>query len=145
MIVAERTMQDDHQPSAHLSRVLEFQRNGQLWIASQNTYAAGCDESNTGFASNSAGGVDVDLTPVPYGWSKFQVWATADKIHRNNENTQGCAGYKDDVYGLQGFPVGGGKVKNSVVIDLNAYTKQHNKTQLGDVKIPCSIGVSPSL
>ena len=43
----------------------------------------------------------------------------------------------DYVYGLQGFPAGGGTHTNSLLIDLNDYVANYNKTQIGDVVIPC--------
>ena len=133
MIVAERTMAGDHVPVgsgiAHQSRVIEFGWTGSSWAsANLSSYSVGCLFNKT----NSAGGVDFDLTPG----AKFQVWATADALHFGN--TCGSTDpLPDFLYGLQGFLPGGGNVNNSVLIDLNDYTGQSNKMQIGDVKIPC--------
>jgi hypothetical protein len=130
MIVAERTMAGDHVPVgsgiAHQSRVIEFGWTGSSWAsANLSSYAVGCAFNKT----NSAGGVDFDLTPG----AKFHVWATGDALHLVST----CSTSSDDVYGLQGFLPGGGDVTNSILIDLNDYILKANKMQLGDVKIPC--------
>jgi len=57
------------------------------------------------------------------------VWATGDAIHLSSP---------DNIYGLQGLPAGGGDNSSSILIDLNDYVGAQNKTQIGDVRIPCS-------
>jgi hypothetical protein len=130
MLVAERTMRGDHVPGAHRTRLIEFGWTGSSWSsANLSAYALGTISPYT----NSSGGVDFDLTPG----AKFQVWGTGDALH--------FAG-NDFIYGLQGFPPGGGSIVNSLLIDLNDWTYQSNKTQIGDVKIPCPQVLSyPSL
>ena len=94
------------------------------------TYQVGCYASpSVGYRANAAGGVDFDLTPG----AKYPVWATGNKLHDGNSP------YFDFVWGLQGFPAGGGKVENSILIDLNDTTASRSEAenQVGDVRIPC--------
>lgn len=129
MIVAERSMFAGGAPGAHNSRVIEFVFTCS-WVPAPSSYDIGCLFT----LANSAGGVDLDLTPT----CKFRVWATGDALHFGSAAACKWGPYPDLVYGLQGFPAGGGNITKSVLIDLNAYTKLSNKMQLGDVKRPCT-------
>lgn len=118
MLVAERTMITNNLSHAHNSRLLEYSWTGTQWVL-PNPIAY-----KVGFFSgtNSAGGIDFDFTPGGH------FWATGDALHFANS---------DFIYGLQGFTAGGGDHTTSILIDLNDYVINFNKTQIGDVRLPC--------
>ena len=122
MLVAERSMQDLNVPSAHVSRALEFSPSSGGWVPSPSHYLVGVINSPN--PTNSAGGIDFDFTPG----IRFPVWVSGDALHFTGGNY---------VYGIQGFPLGGGDVTNSLLIDDDDYILNSNKTQVGEVRIPC--------
>ena len=128
MLLAERSMYNDLFPSAHSSRVLEYQFAGvNNWSPSPNIFRIGNYSNET----NAAGGVDYDFA-APLG----RVWATGDALRL----PQGEA-----IYGLQGIRKSGNgnafldpnATTRSVLIDLNEIINSNDKTQIGDVEIPC--------
>jgi len=119
MIVAEKSMSNNGVPGAHNARVLEFDPGATTWTllpANYQRYRVGEYYVKT----NASGGVDYDQ-------ATGRVSATGDALHI----------YTDDIYGIQHFPLGGGTTLNSALTDMNDYVVQQNKTQIGDVKIPC--------
>jgi uncharacterized protein (TIGR03437 family) len=120
MMVAERTMNGNNASWAHNSRALAYSYNGSAWVPSADTYTVGTI-SYSGQA-NSAGGVDFDFGPGG------RAWVTGDYLHFASG---------DYIYGIQGFPAGGGDITNSILIDLDNDVIHYNKTYIGDVKIPC--------
>lgn len=115
MLLAERTMNGDNIPGAHMSRLLEYIGPGP-WTATPPTkFKIGSYYTQ----DNAAGGCDYDNGP------SGRVWATGDYL---NPQT---------VYGLQGLPTGGGNYQNSILIDLNNAPGTFDKRYIGDVEIPC--------
>ena len=72
--------------------------------------------------ASSAGGDDYDFG------AGGRVWVTGDALHLLTN---------DNIYGLQGLPASGGSIVNSILIDLNGDVSEQNKTQIGDVELPC--------
>jgi hypothetical protein len=72
-------------------------------------------------ATNATGGVDYDQ-------ATGRVSANGDALHLGNPDT---------LYGIQHFPRGGGTYDISILTDMNDGPFYQNKTQIGDVKIPC--------
>ncbi len=116
MLISERTMYTDTNPSAHSSRVLEYRQIGTVWWPSPVTYGVGV----LGLAANSAGGADYD--------EDGDVWATGDALQFGPQV----------IYGLQGLPCTGGNVTNSILVDLNGDVTFQDKTLIGDVEVTCS-------
>jgi hypothetical protein len=123
MLVAERTLTSNNSSYAHSSRVLEYAWNGTTWtLPNPTAYQVGIFAFPAGNPpADSAGGVAFDFGTGGH------IWATGDALHLNNP----------DIYGLQGFPAGGGDVTTSILIDLNDDVSSSNKTQIGDVRVPC--------
>jgi hypothetical protein len=124
MLVAERTMTGNNSSYAHCSRVLEYSFNGTTWmLPNPLAYQIGVVAYTPDPPANSAGGVAFDFGPGG------RVWTTGDAIHFG----------PDYIYGLQGLPAGGGDVTTSILIDLddNVNNSYRNKSQIGDVRVPC--------
>lgn len=122
MLVAERSMTGNNSVYAHSSRMLEYSWNGSAWVLpNPSAYQVGIALYSSP-PTNAAGGVAYDFG------AGGRVWATGDALHFNNG---------DYVYGLEGFPAGGGTNANSLLIDLNDYVGFYNKMEIGDVRIPC--------
>ncbi|MGI8957949.1 MAG: hypothetical protein ACR2II_13700 [Chthoniobacterales bacterium] len=119
MLLAERSMYGDSTPSAHVSRALEYMLSGTSWIPTGNVFNIGEPAIAT---TSSAGGVDYDFG------AGGRVWVTGDALHY---------AFNDYIYGLQGLPASGGSILNSILIDINGDVSTPNKTQIGDVEIPC--------
>ncbi len=124
MLLGERSMVSDSYPSAHASRTLEYVQSGTVWVPSANLFDVGQPPS---LVPGCAGG-------VAYG-NCGDVWATGDALHF----TSG-----DYIYGLQNLPATGGDITNSYLIDLNADVSTINKTEIGDVEVPCIPGLCGS-
>jgi hypothetical protein len=119
MLVAEHTTNSNSSSSAHAARAMEFAWNGLAWIQpNPSKFQVGQLSPN----QNAAGGCDYDTGPGGL------AWITGDALIFQTGNW---------VYGLQGTPPNGGTYANSILIDLNNYVSQQNKTQIGDVEIPC--------
>jgi hypothetical protein len=122
-------MSGNNVPGAHQSRALEYSFNGAAWVlANPAAYKVG---SVLSFA-NSAGSGAFDFGPGG------RAWVTGDALHYPS-----APPYTDFIYGLQGFPPGGGDNYNSVLIDADNYVTQGNKTQIGVVRIPCPECTNP--
>jgi hypothetical protein len=131
LLLTERSMSGNgnNVPGAHQSRALEYSFNGAAWVlANPTAYKVG---SVFTFA-NSAGSGAFDFGPGG------MVWVVGDALHHPI-----VAPYTDLIYGLQGFPPGGGDVHNSILIDADNYVIGGNKTQLGVVRIPCPECTNP--
>src|ERR1019366_6962538 len=123
MIVAERAMSSNSSTSPHNARVLEFDPGATTWTllpANFKRYQVGTPNFY-GPPTNASGGVDYDQ-------ATGRVSATGDALHLGNP---------DVIYGIQHFPRGGGTYLNSALTDMDDYNVLQNKTQIGDVKIPC--------
>ncbi|MFO0875229.1 MAG: hypothetical protein U0575_14830 [Phycisphaerales bacterium] len=118
MTIAERSMSGDTYSSAHISRVLQYCFDAATagWAPSSATFAVG----TAGLDTSAAGGVDLDFS------TGGRLWATGD-----------AASSPDVIYGLQGLPATGGNDTNSLLIDLDGEVTQQDKTQIGDVELPC--------
>ena len=122
MITAERTMQGPSTSSAHQSRVMKFcadPDNGS-WVLSPDTYGIGTSGSNT------TGGVDFDNGPDPF------VWTSGDALQFNPQT----------IYGLEGLPLSGGTVAQSILIDADLDIINQEKYQMGSVEVTCWEGVT---
>ena len=127
MMLAERSMSSNSTPNAHQSRALEYGFNGVAWVPNlPNAYRIG----TYSIGSNSAGGVDYDFSPGG------RTWITGDALHYPVPSFPFPTPV-DYIYGIQGFPAGGGVVFSSILIDADNNSNQQNKTQLGIVRIPC--------
>jgi hypothetical protein len=144
MLLAERTMFGPTNPSAHQSRVLEYECHVDpgtvygAWVPSPNIFKPG----QIGTQDNAAGGVDYDFTtydgpsppataPPGTGGSQGRVWATSDAIHLGFP-------YTDIIYGLQAFRPTGGTITTSLLIDSDSNVGSTDKTFIGDVEVPCA-------
>jgi hypothetical protein len=139
MLLAERTMVSDTTPDAHASRVLEYVCTLSGWTLTpafsgfpykynvgMGGLTAGCSINAAGKPANSAGGVDYDYDPS----ATFGVWTTGDALNFSPLF----------IYGLQGFPLTGGTITNSALIDLDAQSGSgapNAKTHIGDVEVSC--------
>ena len=124
MIVAERGMSSNNSTSPHNARVLEFDPGATTWTllpANFARYQVGSVVQYGATPTNATGGVDYDQ-------ATGRVSATGDALHLGNP---------DILYGIQHFPRGGGNHVTSALTDMNDYNVIQNKTQIGDVKIPC--------
>ena len=164
MLLAERSMNGDSNHgsnpnipaiAAHESRLLEYSRPNAasawttLTTATANKFGVGAAHPYTNPTVNSiegnrpgcAGGGDYDCVGR-------RVWATGDALHYMGTGQQaGGFPYPPDVgppqtdyiYGLQGLPMSGGTIHNSLLIDLtNSTASKGNKNEIGDVEIPCA-------
>jgi hypothetical protein len=130
LLLTERSMSGNNVPGAHQSRALEYSFNGSAWVlANPTAYMIG---SVLSFA-NSAGSGAFDFGPGG------RVWVVGDALHHPS-----AAPYTDLIYGLQGFPPGGGDNHNSILIDADNYVIGGNKMQLGVVRIPCPECTNPA-
>jgi hypothetical protein len=102
MLLAERSMSGDSSPGTHNSRLLEYVLSGTWTLPNPTKYKI----STIYPPGSDAGGCDYDFTPGG------RVWTTGDALHLNPN---------DYIYGLQGLPLSGGSVLNSVLIDLDGY------------------------
>jgi hypothetical protein len=112
--------------AAHASRYLEYTRVGSAWqLLAPAKFGPGA--LTAGGGPSSAGGVTYD----PSG---ARVWGTADAMHLPGNPS----GSTDSLYGIQGLPMSGGTVLNSLLVDLTdpPFSTAH-KNQMGDVEIPC--------
>jgi len=133
LMLAERSMTGYASVGAHNSRAFEYSFNGIAWVlANPTAYKVGSLFNLT----NSAGGVDIDFSPGG------QVWVSGDALHYPYPPT---SPYTDFIYGIQGFPPGGGDITNSILIDDDDNVMQVNKRQLGVVRIPCPGCANPPL
>ncbi len=114
MLLAERTMRNDTDPTAHQSRALEFECVGGMWGASSNTFGVG-----VGGGENSAGGIDADYGPA------MSVLVTGDAL-QFSPNT---------IYGFVALPPTGGTVADSPLVDYNGNLSLQDKTAIGDIAV----------
>ncbi len=105
-------------PTAHLSRALEYTLSFGTWTLLNPTKF---QISSIFPPGSSAGGVDYDFG------AGGRVWVTGDALQFS----------PNVIYGLQGLPASGGSILNSILIDLNGDTTNQNKTEIGDVELPC--------
>ncbi len=123
MLVAQRTMSNDNQTSAHQSTTFEYDYQDGTWVFLGTTYIVG-----ELLPYSAAGGVDHDFGPNGY------VWMTGDALDF----------YTPEVaYGLQGTPYGGGGIETSTIIDLDHEVTQQDKTVYGDVEVPIPGDATP--
>jgi hypothetical protein len=120
MLIAERSMYSPTSASAHNSRVLEYTLVGTSWTPTTSSFSVGVFSGR-----NASGGVDYGTD----GWP----WATGDALQFGPQV----------IYGIQGFKPGGGTPATSVLIDLNGNIVNQDKTEIGDVEIPCDVCVRP--
>ncbi|MCA9260723.1 MAG: hypothetical protein KDA61_16030, partial [Planctomycetales bacterium] len=126
MLLNERSMQSDSTSWAHDARQLEFELAAGVWVSSGVAFNIG----SLGQQMNSAGGGDYDYTVGG------RVWSTGDALRYSAPEGH------IPIYGLQGTPSAGGNYQNSVLIDLDANVVNVDKTEIGDVEIPCPVGVN---
>ena len=135
MILAERTMTGASSAGAHSSRLLSYKCENGLWTREVTGSAYPNDDIYrilyAGSYPSCAGGTDYDAkTGYPATCVAGRVWATADALRYPSPA----------IYGLAGFPRTGGNSSNNsdcILIDLDAQTTDVDKTELGDVEIPC--------
>lgn len=134
MLLAERSMSGASFAAAHESRLLEYacgSDGGVTWGPSGNTFQLGipavcCCSGIAGNGTNSAGGVDSDFEPFALGTPYGRIWGTSDAMN-----------FSLTVYGIQGLPPGGGVPANSAWVDFDGTVAGTEKTNLGDVEVPC--------
>jgi hypothetical protein len=124
MLVAEHSMINETSPGAHASRVLEY-TPGITWTLSNPAKF----RSNPNRPASAAGGVDYDFSPGGL------VWSSGDALHYPTPPSVPVE--TDYIYGIEGTPVTGGDTHSSVLIDLDGNIAGSNKTEIGDVEIPC--------
>lgn len=145
MLLAERTMRADTAPDAHASRVLEYVCSSSGWTLTPaftgfpykynvgiGSLTAGCPINGGATPANAAGGVDYDYDTS----ATFGMWATGDALNFSPLF----------IYGFQGFPLAGGNINNSALIDLDGLVapgSPNAKTMIGDVEVSCPPGASP--
>jgi len=117
MLISERTMSTDTFLGAHNARVLEYCIVGTSWTSTGHLFDIGDLTFFPG--QNAAGGVDYDIDG--------NVWASGDALKLGTQA----------VYGLQSLPGAGGTTANSVLIDRDGSAYIGEKTQQGDVELPC--------
>ncbi len=122
LFLAEHGVTNETLPHAHDARVLEYACEVDVWAPSGNTYLVGI-----GTGQNAAGGVDVDYSTY-VGGVPGRVWASGDALHVN---------FLDSVYGAQGLPPTGGGLPQSYIFDYNGSVVIPDKSELGDIEIPC--------
>ncbi|MBT6282918.1 MAG: hypothetical protein HOJ00_05990 [Phycisphaerae bacterium] len=110
MFLAERTQINYTNLSAHSSRILEYNCVEGIWLLSANAYEVGIFNG-----TNASGGVDATLN---------NIWASGDALH---------FAQNDNIYGFQGFPIGGGDITTSALIDYQGNLTNTDKTLLGDL------------
>ena len=125
MLLGERSMYSDTSLGAHDARVLEYCLVGTSWMATGHIFDIGDPISLVG--GNCAGGVDYDIDGY--------VWSTGDALKLSSSA----------VYGLQSLPGTGGSTANSVLIDREGNTAFGEKSQQGDVEVPCLSCVKPPI
>jgi hypothetical protein len=145
MLLSERGMNgDSNSPTIayHEARLLEYTRpnTSSAWTplttATANKFGVGSPHlfaTGIGSRPSSAGGADYDT-------AGGLVWSTADAMHFPNyplapdpqtpKNT-------DYLYGIQGLPMIGGTIHNSILVDLTDTITNSNKNEMGDVELPC--------
>jgi hypothetical protein len=126
MLLAERSMNGDTNNKggsfvAHQSRYLEYSRptGSNPWVLLNPAKFSPGVLSPTG--PSSAGGADYDSTAT-------RIWGTADAMSLTAGNY---------LYGIQGLPMSGGTVSNSILTDLTTSIVNTDKNQMGDVQVPC--------
>lgn len=126
MLVAERSMHSDENPSAHNARVLELSRttiSSNIWTAAPLTkFGIGASAG-----TNSTGGTDFgefELLSLNAKRCNATVWAASDFINFVSGNY---------VYGLQVLAGTGGTVSTSKWIDNDNVLASYDKSQTGDV------------
>jgi hypothetical protein len=135
LLLAERSMQGNNSTNAHQSRALEYSFNGTAWVlANPAAYKVGLFAGGGFTGANSAGGVDIDFS------TGGRTWVSGDALHYPNPQ---AGPYTDYIYGIQGFPPGGGDISNSILIDDDDNASGPNKLQLGVVRIPCPDCANP--
>lgn len=116
MLLAERGMTSETEPTPHQSRLLEYECVGGNWVPSANTFDVGVING-----VNTAGGVDMDFS------AGGRIYATGDALQLG----------PDIIYGMQGLPATGGDTTTSTLIDFNGSLTYFDKTQIGSVAVPC--------
>ena len=137
MLLAERTMVmiggDPLRPSAHRSRVLEYEFVGNSWDQLNTIYAIGSNTYPYGVGYNAAGGVDYaygsyDSLSEELRDCDSAVWSSGDalKLEYNPISF---------VYGFQRTSAYGGSPSNSQLIDADEDTLSQDKEQIGDIEV----------
>jgi len=122
MFVAERSMQGDHEPNAHQSRILEFEGGHLAWAPSSHVFELGALAGGL----NSAGGVDYDCNEADACNIGPRVWATGDALQFGPQY----------IYGVQALPATGGTPADSYLIDFDGITNSSDvKSSIGDVEV----------
>ncbi|MCA9311240.1 MAG: hypothetical protein KDA21_08545 [Phycisphaerales bacterium] len=114
MLVAERGMRSDTDPTAHQARALEFECVGGMWAGGPGTFGVG-----SGGGDNSAGGIDADFGPA------MSVFVTGDAL-QFTPNT---------IYGFVALPGTGGTVVDSPLVDYNGNLTLQDKNSIGDIAV----------
>ncbi|TND09511.1 MAG: hypothetical protein FD123_1102 [Bacteroidetes bacterium] len=104
MLLTERTMIAPNSPSAHLSRLLEYQYVNNAWVLREYYYTG-----NYGGHKNTAGGGDYgyslyDATADTVDGCQEMVWATGDALKFGGYNYDNSYDY---IYGMTGISIQG--------------------------------------
>lgn len=124
MLLAERSMRttllDEAFTWAHASQLLEYQLTGTgAWVPSGHDFKIGKPPTSA------AGGADYSC---PLGRTSELVVATGDALINVSPPTR-------RVYGLQISASTGGMPEDSFLVDLNGFTGDFDKTEIGDVDV----------
>ena len=151
MLIAERTMSGMFNSSAHLSRVMEYQRTLTGWaLTTANTNvepAFSVTSPNGGLPigvhfthANAAGGVDYDhavLTPAAS--CNRGIYATADALLFSNSTIYGFAGLLRNGAGVpQSSPPD--NFATTAMWDYNGNVAFGDKMKQGDISVTCPSG-----
>lgn len=133
MFLAERTINTDNiQQYGHESRVLEYSSKSRFpgtWLPeSENKYKIGDPRiSNT----SCAGGVTLG-TKNNFGVLECDsiLWVTGNSLRFFIGKDS-----SEQIYGIQGLPLSGGTISNSILVDADGDTRKFSKIQIGDVEV----------
>jgi hypothetical protein len=151
MLIAERTMSGMFNSSAHLSRVMEYQRTVTGWaLTTSNTNvepafsvtspAGGLPIGVHFMHANAAGGVDYDHSVLtPAAPCNRGIYATADALLFSNSTIYGFAGLLRSGAGVpQSSPPD--NFATTAMWDYNGNVAFGDKMKQGDISVPCASG-----
>ncbi len=143
LLCAARGISTQTMPVPHEADVKEFTCAPGVayyinsWIGTGHIFSLGYSPGAASpvYPASAAGGVDYDRAPL--GTTSGLVWATGDALDYDANSTPNVY-----IYGLQGMqPTGGSSfAPPTILIDLDDDTSSPDKTQIGDVEVPCAGG-----
>jgi hypothetical protein len=152
MLVAERSMENVFEYSAHYSRLMEFQPSSSGWNNPAVFHVGNLGWQDNGMYNNSAGGCAYGITGLdsngdPEGCEQM-VWSTGDALKFTGYNPDNTNDY---VYGIAGIPASGNSLdqnasdfvcSTSLYVDFNGIIQNDiPKLFLGcvDTRLSCEL------